>query len=74
MEPVFDIVKSDGTKISMLAQPAMLNASMLTDWLRALRRDGVPDGTGGKLPLCPYDKTNLEWSYDAIMNSCSPAR
>ena len=73
MEPVFDIIKSDGTKISMLAQPAMLTASMLTDWLQALRQDGVPDGKGGKLPLCPYDKTNLEWSYDAIMNSCSPA-
>ena len=57
----------------MLAQPAMLNASLMKEWLQALRHDGVPDDKGATLPLCPYDKTNLEWSYDAIMNSCSPA-
>ena len=74
LEPVFEIIKSDGTKVSMLAQPAMLDASLMKEWMQALRQDGVPDGKGGTLPLCSYDKTNLEWSYDAIMNSCSPAR
>ncbi len=73
MEPVFEIIKMDGSKVSMLAQPAMLNASLMTDWMTALRQDGVPDGKGGRLPVCPYDKTNLDWSYDAIMNSCSTA-
>jgi hypothetical protein len=26
-----------------------------------------------RLPVCPYDRTNLEWSYDAVLNSCSDA-
>jgi hypothetical protein len=35
----------------------------------------VPDplATNGQLPVCPYDRTNLEWSYDAVLNSCSDA-
>ena len=72
MEPPFEIITHDGTKINMLQQPGLINKSMLQTWIQDLSTLGVYDpASGGRLPVCPYDQTNLDWSYDAIINSCS---
>ena len=71
LEPVFHIVTATET-INMLARPSLLSEDMITTWIQDLKVDGVHDQKGGRLPVCPYDRTNLNWSYDAIMNSCTP--
>ena len=73
MESVFQI--TDGTNtVNMLRQPALLTKAKVDDWVLSLTTTGgVPDrlAVNGHLPVCPYDRTNLEWSYDAVINSCS---
>ena len=72
LEPVFNIVTASA-KINMLKQPGLLTAEVITTWIEDLKINGVPDGTGGRLTVCAYDRMNLDWSYDAVMNSCSDA-
>jgi hypothetical protein len=74
VEKVFQI--TDGTTtVNMLRQPALLTKDKVDNWVLSLTTDGVLDplATNGGLPICPYDRTNLEWSYDAVLNSCSDA-
>jgi hypothetical protein len=47
---------------------------MVDDWVEDLLHDGVPYGTGHDRTFpCDYDKENLAWSGNAILNSCTPA-
>ena len=71
MEPPFEIVTHDGTTINMLQQPSLVNKSMLQTWIQDLSTLGVYDARQGRLPVCSYDLKNLDWSYDAVFNSCS---
>ena len=71
LEGVFVIVKQDGTQINMLRQPGMYTEQDMRTWINDLTVDGVHDGKGGRLPVCPYDVTNLDWGYDAIRNTQS---
>jgi hypothetical protein len=71
MEPVFQIVRSDGTIIDMLKQPGFVSTELITSWIQDLTVDGVHDGQGGRLTICPYDVTNLQYSFHAVLNSCS---
>ena len=70
MEPPFEIIAHDGSKTNMLQQPGLINKSMLRSGIKDLTTDGVND-PAGRLPVCSYDQTNLDWSYDAVINSCS---
>ena len=72
LEPVFNIVTAAAT-INMLKQPGLLTADMITTWIDDLKSNGVQDGAGGRLTVCAYDRINLDWSYDAVVNSCSAA-
>ena len=71
LEGVFIIIKSDGSQINMLKQPGMYTEKDMRTWIKDLTEDGVHDGKGGRLPVCSYDITNLDWGYDAIKNSQS---
>ena len=71
MEGVFIIIKADGSRINMLKQPGMYTEQDLKAWIQDLTVDGVHDGIGGRLPVCKYDITNLDWSFDSIRNSQS---
>ena len=72
MESVFTI--DEGTRtFDMLKRPAMLTKDVVDKWIKNLTVDGVPVTGKSNLPVCPYDLTNLEWSYDTILNSCSDA-
>ena len=71
LEPPFEIVTRDGSKVNMLQQPGLVNKSMLQAWIQDLTVLGVHDPINGTLPVCTYDQTNLDWSYDAVINSCS---
>ena len=45
---------------------------MITDWVKALTVDGVPDPTtGGHLKVCCFYLLNLHLSSVAILNACS---
>jgi hypothetical protein len=70
MESIFQIT-DDTTTVNMLRQPALLTKDKVDDWVLSLTTGGVPDplATNSRLPVCPYDRTNLEWSYDAVLNS-----
>jgi hypothetical protein len=71
MEPVFQSVQSDGTIIDMLKQPGFLSTKLITSWIKDLTVDGVHDGQGGRRTICPYDVTNLQYSFHAVLKSCS---
>jgi hypothetical protein len=74
MESVFRITDGN-TTTDMLKRPAILTKDFVDVWIKNLTVDGVFSNgvTSNRLPLCPYDRTNLEWSYDAVLNSCSDA-
>ena len=69
MDAVFDIVpRNGGTVVRMLQEPGLIDTKMIEEWIEDLLAYGV----NGKRP-CTYDKTNLAWSGEAILNSCTDA-
>lgn len=73
MDPVFNIIKKDGTTINMLQHPGKLaEEDLVTTWITDLTVLGVWDHkTGKRLPVCPQDSKNLDLSGDALYNSSS---
>ena len=71
MEGVFRIVTATGDKIDMWKSPGLISKEMVATWMDDLTDDGVHDGYGKRLPVCPHDMTNLQLSAEAILNSCS---
>jgi hypothetical protein len=71
MEPIFQIVRSDGTIIDMLKQPGFVSTKLITSWIKDLTVDGVHDGQCGRLAICQFDIINLQYSFHAVLNSCS---
>ena len=57
----------------MLKHPGLLTQTLVDSWVEDLKTDGVNDGHGGRLPLCPHDRTNMDWSCDAVVKSCFPS-
>jgi hypothetical protein len=54
---------------------AAVTAAIVDAWCKASLDDGIPlieaNGTLGKHPICPHDCTNLLWSAEAVLNSCT---
>jgi hypothetical protein len=52
-----------------------VTAEIVDAWCKASLEDGIPfieaDGSTGKLPTCPHDRTNMLWSAEAVLNSCT---
>ena len=75
LEPVFHVITKDGTKINMFHSPGLVTPDVLSEWITDLRTDGVWDHTNPsnatRLAVCPTDDTNLDWSKDALLNSCT---
>jgi len=71
LESVFHIVNSDGTTVDMLKQPGFVNTELVESWVKDLADSGVHDGKGGRLTVCEFDVMNLQYSYHAILNSCT---
>jgi hypothetical protein len=71
MEPVFQIVQSNGIVIDMLKQPGFVSTQLVESWIEDLTKNGVHDGQGSRHDLCPYDTMNLQFSFQAVLNSCS---
>ena len=47
---------------------------MVAVWIEDLKATGVHNGIGGgRLPTCSYDKMMLDFTYDAMLGSCSDA-
>lgn len=75
---VFDITAHDLSVIKFLQEPGMVDQASVDSWCTQLLTTGVygpaPSGSGMVahcLPVCPYDRTNLFWSGEALLNSCT---
>ena len=75
MDGIFTLVKDDLTTVNMLKQPGMITTDLVKTWCEDVLVKGVcykdSNGAIGRLPLCPYDRTNMIWSGEALLNSCS---
>ena len=72
LESVFHIVNSDGSTTNMLKQPGFVGTDLVECWIKDLTTLGVHDGAGGRLGVCEFDTINLQYSFHAILNSCTP--
>lgn len=72
MEAVFIIPRADGTTLNMLAEPGMTSREIVTDWCKSVLTTGVVQkGSTTPLEKCPYDRINMIWSGEALLNSCT---
>lgn len=75
MDGVFTIIQRDGTPLNMFQQCGMVTTNMVTKWCSDVYDQGVidPDNTSTRLPICAHDRTNMLWSGEALLNSCTEA-
>lgn len=77
MDGVFSIVGRDLTILQFLQEPGLVTQAIVDTWCKDLLVSGVatldPDGSIKTAPVCSYDRVNLHWSGEALLNSCSPA-
>lgn len=72
METVFIITKSDGSTLNMLAEPGMTSREIVSEWCKQVLVTGIiPEDSPTPLDKCPYDRTNMLWSGEALLNSCT---
>jgi hypothetical protein len=79
MEGAFNIMSAGGplglTTLTMLQRPGRVTAEIVDAWCKASLEDGIPfieaDGSTGKHPTCPHDRTNMLWSAETVLNSCT---
>ena len=73
LEGVFQIVLSNGTMVDMLKQPGFVDTNLVESWIQDLTQDGVHDpNSGNRLNVCDFDIMNLQFSFHAVLHSCSP--
>jgi RNase P subunit RPR2 len=56
----------------MFKFPALATLSVVKQWVEDLTVNGAHDGSGGRSPVCKFDKLNLSLSGFALLNSCTP--
>ena len=71
------IIETEHDTINMLESPGYVNDQMVDDFVDDMINNGCwdhskPFGSRTRLPVCKYDKLNLQWSAKAVVNSCSP--
>jgi hypothetical protein len=75
MEGAFNIIiggHSGLTTLNMLQRPGRVTAAIVDAWCEASLDTGVPRvQSPGYHPICPHDRTNLLWSAEAVLNSCT---
>jgi len=75
MEGIFMIKTCTGKTINMFRECGQLSDKIMTTWTSDLIRGMVtrvnPDGSIARKNPCDYDELNLEWSGDALINTCS---
>jgi hypothetical protein len=60
-------------------QPGVVSLTMIDDWCTDVLLDkgvwGKDPNSGNpiRLPTCQYDLVNMDWSAEAVLNSCTPA-
>jgi uncharacterized OB-fold protein len=77
MDGVFTITDHHLETINFLQQPGLVNQQNIDDWIDSILLQGVwhKDSTGtiSRHPVCQHDLTNMDWSAEAVLNSCTPA-
>jgi len=73
MEVVFHVVTSNGTILNMLQEPGRCTSAIIDTWCNDLLTQGVidPSSTATRLPVCQWDRINMLWSAEAMLNSCT---
>jgi len=73
MEAVFHVVTSDGT-LNTLQEPSRCTLAIIDTWCDDLLTQGVIDPSSSfaaRFPVCQYDRINMLWSAEAMLNSCT---
>ena len=75
LEGVFLIVQVDGTVLNMLQEPGMCTTATVDAWCTDLLTVGARSKRDPSIrsPVCAYDRVNLMWSGEALLNSCTEA-
>ena len=75
MEGVFHIVSSSGSTLNMFKEPGMCTDALITAWCEDVVTMGVHDNivNNSRHPVCSYDRTNMVWSGEALLSSCTEA-
>ena len=79
MEGVFHIVLRSGTTLNMFKEPGMCTDSIVNTWCSDVMLNGVfdPNNTNSNSlsthSVCSYDRTNMVWSGEALLSSCTEA-
>jgi hypothetical protein len=78
LDGVFTIIDRNLASVNFLQQPGMVNVADIDTWCSDLLETGVwgtdkDSGDTVRLPVCQYDLVNMDWSAEAVLNSCTPA-
>ena len=76
LEGIFHIIQSDGTTINMFQDTGSVTVPMVDTWCEQLATTGISYIQNGRpvtLPVCEHDITNMRWSAEALLNSCTEA-
>ena len=78
MDGVFTIIDSNLASVNLLQTPGMVTQANIDLWCTDVLDKGVWGRTAGsdaivRLPVCQYDLVNMDWSAEAVLNSCTPA-
>ena len=69
MDSMFQILIEDRlNEIYILEDWGKVEDDLVFDWINTLK-SGAPDGAGGFLPVCPFNRANLWWSGKMIIDS-----
>ena len=68
-EGVFNIITPTGRKINMFLTPGLCTEEIVQTWIHNMIYRGVPDGKGGRLPICPWDELICKLAWKTVINS-----
>jgi len=77
LEGVFHVVSPSGTILNMFCEPGMCTSDVIKTWCEDVITKGVHDLSDASNPsrhgVCDYDRINMIWSGEALLNSCTEA-
>ena len=77
LEGIFHVVSPSGKTLNMFREPGMCTSDLIRTWCEDVITNGVHDFSDASNPtrhgICDYDRINMIWSGEALLNSCTEA-
>jgi len=77
LEGVFHVVLPSGKVLNMFREPGMCTSDIIQTWCEDVITKGVHDLSDASNPtrhgICDYDRINMIWSGEALLNFCTEA-